>query len=349
MTEEYLQYDTVKPSPLFEKLANDKVRCGVCERKCEISPGRKGFCKTKANIQGKLYTLTFGDISALESRPIEIKPFFHYYPGSTALTFSTFSCNFRCPWCQNFHLSRAEPKPKEGNYVPPQKMVDMALKYGDSGLCVSFQEPTLLFEYCLEVFPLAKEKGLFNCFVSNGYQTQEALKMLALAGLDGLKIDMKGDKEVYDKYCRDVDVDKIWKNAQFARKMGLHVEIVNLLITDVNDDEDCIDYIINNQLKYLDKEAPLHFTRYHPSYEFHNPATKIEKLEMAYEKAKKEGVLYPYLGNVLGHEYENTYCPKCKETVIKRYGHSVTKYQLTEDKKCKKCGSEIPIVGAYRG
>jgi pyruvate formate lyase activating enzyme len=320
----------------------------VCERRCEIKPGQRGFCQTKANISGKLYTLAFGDISALESRPIEIKPFFHYHPSSSALTFSTFSCNFRCPWCQNHHLSRAKPKPSEGNFVPPQKMVDIAIREGDNGLCVSFQEPTLLFEYCLEVFPLARERGLYNCFVSNGYQTIKALKMLRDAGLDGLKIDLKGDKEVYDKYCQNVDVDRIWRNANHAKKFGLHVEMVNLVITGVNDDEESIDYVIENHLKFLGQEVPLHFTRYHPAYKFHNPATKIEVLEKAYEKAKEYGVQYPYLGNVLGHEYENTFCPNCGEQLIKRYGHRVVKYGVKKNNKCPKCGCGIHITGGYK-
>ena len=337
----------MRPSPLFEKLPDDKVKCGVCERRCTIRPGQRGFCRTKANISGVLYALSYGDISALESRPIEIKPFFHYHPGSSALTFSTFSCNFRCPWCQNHHLSRAEPEPEDGNYVPPEKLIDSAIQNKDNGLCVSFQEPTLLFEYCLEAFPLAKKKGLYNCFVSNGYMTQKTLRMLKDAGLDGLKIDMKGDSEVYEKYCKDVEVNKIWRNACLAKELGIHVEIVNLVITGVNDDEECIDYVINNHLKFLGHDVPLHFTRYHPAYEFHNPATKIEILEKAYERAKELGVKYPYLGNVHGHRYENTYCPNCRETLISRLGNSVVKYKITGDKRCQKCGEVISIVGDY--
>lgn len=339
----------MRPSPLFEKLSDDKVKCGVCERRCIIRSGQRGFCRTKANISGVLYTLSYGDISALESRPIEIKPFFHYHPGSSALTFSTFSCNFRCPWCQNFHLSRVEPEPEGGNYVSPKKTIDNAIRNKDHGLCVSFQEPTLLYEYCLDVFPLAKKNGLYNCFVSNGYQTQEALTRLKDAGLDGLKIDIKGDSEVYEKYCRDVEVDKIWRNAYLAKQLSLHVEIVNLVITEVNDDEECIDYVINNHLKYLGQDVPLHFTRYHPAYEFHNPATKIDILEKTYERAKELGVKYPYLGNVPGHRYENTFCPNCGDILIKRHGYRVIKYYIRKDNKCPKCKNTIPITGGYKG
>ncbi len=300
------------------------------------------------NIHGRLYSVAYGDISALESRPIEIKPFFHYYPGSTALTYSTFGCNFRCPWCQNHHLSREKPEPEKSDYISPRRIIENALKHGDKGLCVSFQEPTLLFEYCLDVFPMAKEQGLYCCFVSNGYQTPDALQMLANAGLDGLKIDIKGDEGVYKKYCDDIDVDKIWRNAEEAKGMGMHVELVNLVITDVNDDDGCISYIIENHLRHLGPEVPLHFTRYHPAYEFHNPPTKIITLEKAYQKAKKAGIRYPYIGNVPGHRYENTYCPDCGDMLIERHGHSMIENRMDEDKKCPKCGLKIPIFGSMR-
>ncbi len=336
----------IKESPLYEKLSNEKVGCGICERRCVIGLGKKSFCKTKTNIEGRLYTLVYGDISALESRPIEIKPFFHFYPGSTALTFSTWSCNFRCPWCQNWHLSRTEPNPERANYISPEKIVEMALKNKDEGLCVSFQEPTLLFEYSLDVFKIAREKGLYNCWVSNGYLTLEALRLLAGAGMDAIKIDMKGDKEVYKKYCGGLDVNVVWRNAGEAEKLGMRVEIVNLVITDVNDDEACLNEIIQRHIKELGADTPLHFTRYYPAYKFSNPSTKIETLEKAYEAAKKAGVLYPYIGNVPGHRYENTYCPNCGELLIKRLGFAVVDYKI-KGKKCQRCGEQIPIVGRY--
>lgn len=340
-----LRFSTIKESPLYLKLSNEHVQCGVCERRCMIAPSKMGFCCTKMNIEGRLYSTAYGDISALESRPIEIKPFFHYYPGSTALTFSTFGCNFRCPWCQNYHLSREKPDPEQSDPISPERIVETALKHGDKGLCVSFQEPTLLFEYCLDVFPLAKERGLYCCFVSNGYQTPDALQMLAKVGLDGLKIDIKGDDEVYEKYCREIDVEKIWRNAEEAKAIGMHVELVNLVIADVNDDDECISDIIEKHLRHLGPEVPLHFTRYHPAYEFHNPPTKVIILEKAYQTAKKAGILYPYLGNVPGHRYENTYCPNCGEILIKRFGHSMIENKIDREKKCPKCGLKIPIFG----
>jgi len=344
--EQLLQLQSVREATFYEKLRGYKVKCGLCERRCVIHPGNRGFCKTRINADGVLLTLVYGDLSALESRPIEIKPFFHYWPGSSALTFSTWSCNFDCIWCQNHHLSKAEPNPtRESHFFHPEKIVDLALHQQDMGLCASFQEPTLLTEWVLPVFKLGHEKELYSCYVSNGYMTLEVLKLLKEAGMTGLKIDVKGDKETYQKYCGSADVEKVWRNAHEAKKMGFHVEIVNLVVTDVNDDEECLQWIIKKHLKTVGPDTPLHFTRYTPAYKFSNLPTSAKTLEKAYDMARKEGVSYPYLGNVQGHKYENTYCPKCNNMLIQRFGSTITQYKVTEDKKCQRCGQLIPITG----
>lgn len=341
--------ETLRESPLYAA-HGDVVECLVCERRCRIPPGKHGFCKTRENRRGRLYTLVYGDISALESRPIEIKPFYHFYPGSTALTFSTWSCNFRCPWCQNWHLSRAEVRPEKANYnyISPEKMVATALRSADAGLCASFQEPTMLFEYSLDAFNLAREKGLYNCIVSNGYMTKEALKMLGSAGMNAIKIDIKGDAEVYRKYLGGLDVGVVWRNAKEAKKLGLHVEMVNLLITGVNDGEEQIQALVERHLRAVGSSTPLHFTRYHPAYKFTNLATRIEVLEKAYRIAKEAGILYPYVGNLPGHRYENTYCPNCEELLIERLGYKIKSYRITMDKKCPRCSEAVPVIGSLK-
>lgn len=299
-------------------------------------------------MNGELYTLVYGDLSAIESRPIEIKPFFHYWPGSTALTFSTWSCNFSCLWCQNFHISKSLPEPAKAVYQSPERIVELAIYNGDDGLCASFQEPTLLSEWALSLFKLGKDKGIkYCCFVSNGYMTLDVLKALCDVGMDGLKIDIKGNDETYKKYCGGADVEKIWRNARQAKKLGLHVEIVNLVVRGVNDDEETLRWVIEKHLESVGPYTPIHFTRYYPAYKFNNPPTKVETLEKAYEMAKKAGVLYPYIGNISGHRYENTYCPSCGERLIQRYGYYVLQYRVTREKKCPKCGTQIPITGEY--
>jgi len=345
--QQLLEYPTVHEAMLYQKMPNDKVKCGLCERRCIIPVGERGFCKTRMNIEGKLYTLVYGDISALESRPIEIKPFFHYWPSSTALTFSTWSCNFDCIWCQNYHLSKTVPTPAKSNYFSPQKIVEIALKLKDEGFCASFQEPTILTDWATLVFKIGHEKGLYSCYVSNGYMTLEALKLLRKSGMDGLKIDLKGDAETYKKYCGGADVEKVWRNAREAKKMGFHVEIVNLVVTDVNDDEECLRWVIKKHLKEVGPETPLHFTRYYPAYRFYNPPTPIKTLEKAYIMASNAGVLYPYLGNIQGHKYEHTYCSDCGKLLIQRLGYTIVRYDVSDRKKCPNCGQLIPIVGRY--
>lgn len=345
-----VEYPTVLKAEFYEKCPNGVVQCSLCERRCEIAEGSKGFCKTRINIDGELFTIVYGDISAIESRPIEIKPFFHYWPGSTALTFSTWSCNLNCIWCQNFHLSKQQPNPTTAFYYSPEKMVETALYHGDAGLCASFQEPTLLSEWVISLFKLAKDKEIkYCCYVSNGYMTLKVLKALHKAGLDGLKIDIKGSNDTYKMYCGGADVEKIWRNAREAKKLGLHVEIVNLVINDVNDDEETLRWVIEKHLKEVGTDTPLHFTRYFPAYKFNKSPTKVKTLEKAYLMAKKEGVLYPYLGNVDGHKYENTYCPGCGEKLILRYGPYILRYRITAANKCSKCSTYIPITGEYMG
>jgi len=335
---------TLKKTPIFDSI-DGGVICKVCERRCRIPPNGKGFCGTKVNINGELYTVVYGDLSAIESRPIEIKPFYHYWPGSSAMTISTWSCNFRCPWCQNWHLSRKLPEPSLATFMSPEVVIQKAKKAMDQGICVSFNEPTLLFEYCLDLFKLAKEEGLYCCFVSNGYMTEEALKMLYFAGLDGLKVDVKGGEATYRNYVGNADWMIPWRNAKIALRLGIHVEIVYLVVPEVNDSEEEIARVIEIHLRELGSEVPIHFTRYFPAYRFTKPPTPIEKLELAREMAMKAGISFVYIGNVLGHEGENTYCPDCGKLLIRRFGPRFLKSYLKEDNTCPSCGRKIPIKG----
>lgn len=321
------------------------VQCALCRRGCHIKSGEVGFCRTRRNEQGRLQSIVYGRLAALESRPIEIKPFFHFYPGSTALTYCCYSCNLRCCWCQNWHLSRTDPVHVRAEYVSPQDLVDMALRFGDKGLCCSFTEPTLLHEYNLAAFSLAKAAGLYTCYVSNGYMTLHALRELREAGLDAIKIDVKGDAKVYREYCAAPHGELVWETAAAAKELGLHVEIVNLVVTGVNDSEQALHYVIQSHLQAVGAETPLHFTRYYPAHQMHAPPTPISTLEHAYDLARQAGLAYVYLGNVPGHPAENTYCPSCGQLLIERLGYRIRRNLLTPSKQCPSCGRSIPCIG----
>ncbi|MEM2955889.1 MAG: radical SAM protein, partial [Nitrososphaerales archaeon] len=186
-------------------------------------------------------------------------------------------------------------------------------------------------------------------YVSNGYMTLEALKALKDAGMDAIKFDVKGNSDAVRKLCA-AKVEIVWRNVSEAKKMGLHVEVVNLMIPGVNDDESNIRELVQNHIKEAGESTPLHFTRFYPAYKMvDRAATPISTLERAHEIAKKEGLQYVYIGNVPGHRFENTYCHNCNELLIKRYGFSIVKYSITHEKRCPKCREKIPIVGNYLG
>lgn len=340
----------VREALLYDKLDGD-VRCRNCERLCLIKPGDTGFCRTRVNINGKLYTLVYGNISSISANPIEKKPLFHFYPGSYALTIGSWSCNFTCPWCQNYMISKYPPDLRWSNYMSPKEFVSMVGDYGCIGTSMSFNEPTLFLEYSVDVFKLAKHYGYYNTFVTNGYMTIEALQMLCDAGLDATNVDIKGDAEAVWKYC-GADVEKVWRNCVEFKKRGVHVEITTLVIPGVNDDEDCLRGIASRIKRDLGENTPWHVTQYYPAYKalehkLYPKRTPVEILEKAWKIGHDEGLNYVYIGNVPGHDKENTYCPKCSKLLIKRYIFSIIEYNLNPDNTCPRCGEKIPIIGRY--
>jgi len=336
-------YKSVVESRLYERQGRSSVKCLLCHRNCVIEESRYGFCKTRRNIKGTLYTIVYGDISSISVNPIEKKPFYHFHPGSEAFTVGTWGCNSTCPWCQNFLLSKVEPDPAKAVYIPPEELVKKACFSRCQGTSFSFNEPTLLFEYALDVFPLAHEKKLYNTYITNGYMTREALKALAKAGLDAIKFDIKGDSEIVRKYC-GIDIKYVWDNVKLAKELGLHVELVNLIIPGLNDGENVLKEVIEKTIILAGEYTPLHFTRFFPSYKFiDSEPTQIGTLERAYELAKHVGLKYVYLGNVPGHQYESTYCHSCGTLLIDRGGFEVFKNNLNKG-RCPKCNTKIPII-----
>ncbi len=318
---------------LYRRL-REKCVCQLCWRFCKIGEGEAGFCNVRVVREGKLHTLSYGRLSHIESRPVEIKPFYHFLPGSTSMTFSGYSCNLDCPWCQNWRISKSLPVSK--GCVPPERIVEEAIKHGDKSTCASLNEPTLLFEYLLDVFPAAREKGLLNTLVSNGYMSIMALRELRRAGLDAINIDVKGNEKAYEVVGGRAEY--VWRTIKEAERLGLHVEIVCLLVTGVSDGEDVVKENVE-RLAEINPDIPIHFTRYFPAYLFNAPPTGIERLERAVELAKKE-LSYAYIGNVPGHRYESAYCPECGELLIKRYHVRVLENKLLNG-CCPKCGREI--------
>lgn len=321
---------------------NGKVQCLVCERRCLLVEGGKGWCRTRTNYEGKLYTLIYGAVSSLSANPIEKKPLYHFYPGSRALTAGSWSCNFGCPWCQNWDISKTAPPP-HSQIMSPEDFIRETLRQGCQGTSISFNEPTLSLEWSLDVFGLAREKGLYNTFVTNGYMTEEALALLAEAGLNAMNVDIKGEAPTIRKHCKGIEVEQVWARCQQALELDLHLEITTLVIPSVNDGDECLSNIASRIATELGVEVPWHVSGYFPAYHFTAPPTSINTLERACDIGRGAGLQYVYIGNMPGHPGDNTHCPNCGEAIILRQGFSVLEYHLLGG-VCKYCETTIPGV-----
>ncbi len=335
-------FSTVWPALLQEKVG-ERVRCLTCERRCLLRPGDLGWCRTRRNDGGTLVTLTYGAISSLSANPIEKKPLYHLYPGTVALTAGSWGCNLDCPWCQNWESSKVVPPEGEMRFLSPEAFVRLAVEEGCQGTSISFNEPTLSLEWSLEVFRLARQRGLYNTFVTNGYMTEEALGLLIAAGLDAANVDIKGDGPAVQRYCR-ADGEAVWRNCRHMREKGLWLEVTTLVIPTVNDDEAVWAGIARRIVAELGAEVPWHVNAYLPAYRFSAPPTPRRTLEQARRIGQEAGLRYVYVGNLPGHPGQHTYCLRCHTLLVERAGLWVRANRLAQG-RCPRCGEGI--AGRY--
>ncbi|ALL01538.1 Pyruvate-formate lyase-activating enzyme like protein [Pyrodictium delaneyi] len=328
------------------------VRCNLCARRCVIAPGKYGVCGVRKNIDGKLYTLVYGLLTAMNIDPIEKKPMFHFEPGSQVLSISTVGCSFYCMFCQNWEISQSRlEQGLYGRYVPPEEVVEKALEYGADGIAYTYNEPTIFFEYMRDVARLAKKHGLYNMMVTNGYATPEAIRELA-PYIDAATVDFKGggNPEFYRKFMAVPDPSPIYTAMEEMKRAGWFIEVTNLVVPKYGDHENDVRRLARWIVEKLGPETPFHLLRFHPDFRLQNlPPTPVETLEKLAEAAKEEGLQYVYIGNVWGHPLENTYCPRCGYTVIERRGFTILAWRLTKDNRCQNCGTKINIRGRFHG
>ncbi len=330
----------------LQEPVDGKVRCLTCERRCELADGQTGWCRTRQNRGGTLYTLTYGAVSSLSCNPIEKKPLYHFYPGSVALTAGSWSCNFACPWCQNCDISKRPPS--GGEFMSPEDFVARARRHECAGTSISFNEPTLSLEWSLAVFRLARAAGLYNTFVTNGYMTDAALALLVETGLDAMNVDVKGDAEAVRRYCK-AEIEPVWRNCRRARELGVWVEVTTLVVPGVNDGDDSLAGIAGRIAAELGPDTPWHVSRYHPAYRFSAPPTPVERLAQARELGLAAGLRYVYVGNVPGHPGEDTACPQCGAVLVRRGALRLYRCDVTTEGRCPQCGEEIAGVWVSKG
>ncbi|MCM8778493.1 MAG: AmmeMemoRadiSam system radical SAM enzyme [Candidatus Omnitrophica bacterium] len=335
----------MKEAGFYEKLMDKKVRCFLCNHRCLIPEGKRGICGVRENRNGVLYSLVYGRLISQHIDPIEKKPFFHFFPGSTAYSIATVGCNFKCDFCQNYEISQIVRDHQQilGEETPPKEIIARALRYNCQSISYTYTEPTIAYEYYKEIMRLAKENGLYNNFVTNGYMTEEMLKD-ASGYLDAANVDLKSfNNEFYKKIC-GARLEPILEALKIMKKMNIWLEVTTLLIPGLNDSEEemrkCAEFVLS-----LSKDTPWHISRFYPHYRMrHISPTPLTLLEKARNIGLALGLRYVYTGNVPGDEGENTYCYNCREVVIRRYGFEILEYNINNS-CCKFCKTSIVGVG----
>ena len=330
---------------LYSKIDNDSIRCDLCAHRCLIPEGRRGLCGVRENRKGTLYSLVYGKAIATHVDPIEKKPLFNFLPGSLAFSVATAGCNMTCLHCQNADISQA---PREtgrimGEQITPEELVEAALQGGCRSIAYTYTEPTIFFEYALDTARLARTKGLKNIFVTNGYMTEEALKMIAPV-LDGANVDLKSFR---DDFYRDVCGGRLQPVLDTIKRMheqGIWLEVTTLIIPGHNDSDEELE-AIGRFLSGISPDIPWHVSAFYPTYLLTSaPPTPAATLRRARKIGQAAGLRYVYTGNIPGDDGENTYCPNCEKIIIERTGYRVGAVNI-RDGNCVFCST--PVAGVW--
>jgi len=329
---------------LWDSLEDKKVKCHVCANECVILPEKVGICRTRKNYDGELYTLIYGSmISRGSLDPIEKKPLYNFWPGATAYSIASIGCSFRCQNCQNWNISQANPTEISLVEMLPKQLVELVKKSGATTLAYTYNEPLIWHEWILDTVNLLKQENIKTILVTNGYSTPEATKELIEVGINAANIDIKSmSDEFYKTICGVKSVQPVLDTAKRFKRGGIHIEITNLIIPDLNDNDAEIKSLSKWIVENLGNDTPTHFSAYHP--DFKQPSMKrtpFETLDRAYNIAKKEGINYVYVGNLSHEKGGNTYCPNCNHLIFGRSGYRFTKIDITDSKICPNCQYDL--------
>jgi len=327
----------------YKKHPDREIECTLCPRFCKLSDKERGYCGVRENMGGTYYTLVYGKACSIHVDPIEKKPLFHFLPNNQALSIATAGCNVNCKFCQNWEISQVRPEQINHVDFPPTSVVKSAQANKCPIIAYTYSEPIVFYEYMYDTSQQARKKGIKNVVITGGHINPTPLKEL-IQVVDAIKIDLKSfSQEFYTNYVRG-KLQPVLDAIKIVANSTIWMEIVYLVIPTLNDTPEEIRSMCQWVLREIGPDVPLHFSRFHPMYLMKNlPPTPISTLERARNIAIKEGIHYVYIGNVPGHKAENTYCPNCKNILIKRMGYQIQIINLTNG-KCKFCNNPIPGI-----
>ena len=330
---------SMKKTMYYSKLKEKTVQCNICPRNCQIKLNKFGFCRARKNENGILYSLVYAAPCSVNIDPIEKKPLFHFLPDTNTYSIGTSGCNLKCKFCQNWQISQAMPDEVPLINLPPKKAVEEAIKSNCKSIAYTYTEPAVFYEYVYDTAKLARKQGLKNICITNGFINQEPLKELCKY-IDAANVDLKGFTDEFYKKVTGAWLQPVLDSLKTMKKMDVWLEITNLIIPGLNDSLKTIEKMCEWIKKELGPDTPLHFSRFFPDYLMKDyPPTAENTLLKAAATAKKAGLNYVYIGNIMIPEWANTYCPRCKELAIERKVFEVSKNRL-KNGKCF-CGEKI--------
>ena len=335
----------MKEAMFYERQSGGKVRCGLCRFNCLISEGDRGICAVRENRGGTLYSLVYGKLCAEHIDPIEKKPLFHVMPGSKTYSIATVGCNFHCRHCQNYSISQVKRSgPILGSEQTPQEVVLQARGSDCRSISYTYTEPTIFYEFAYDTARLAREAGLKNIFVTNGYISKEALSLIA-PYLDAANIDLKGFSEGFYRDVVHARLSEVLDSIIEYRKQGIWLELTTLIIPGLNDSDSELQELAEFIVANLGIDTPWHVSQFYPTYKLlDRPRTPVSTLRRARDIGLAAGLRYVYEGNVPGEGGENTSCPSCSTLLIERYGFAIESGRISNG-VCPDCGTVIAGVG----
>ncbi len=326
----------MKEAMYYSRESDGKIRCELCFHECILDNGELGFCMARRNLGGRLVAETYAAVVSGHLDPIEKKPLYHFHPGSSIFSVAANGCNLACPFCQNIEISRKRTRFEE---IPPKKLVELAKKTASRGIAYTYTEPLIWYEYLLDTAQQAHKEELYNVIVSNGTINEAPLRKL-LPYIDAANIDLKGDAEFYKKVLKG-DRESVIRTIVMLHQAGVHIEITNLIIPDVNDSAEAFNEVISF-IEGLEPTIPLHISRYFPHASFSAPPTPVKTMLAAYEQAKSR-LPYVYLGNIMLPTGQNTYCPECSTLLVERTGYGILLKNIKEN-SCENCGRKLDLI-----
>jgi len=319
------------------------LKCRLCPTLCNLKENETGECRTRINIDGKLYCIAYGNPCAVHIDPIEKKPLYHFLPSSTAFSIATAGCNLACLNCQNWEISQRSPNETRNYDLMPLRVVEECKKNKCQSIAYTYSEPIAFYEYTYDTSVLAKKEGIKNVFISAGYINEEPLRELCKV-IDAANIDLKSfDNKVYEMLNAGT-LEPVLNTLKILKEENVWFEITNLIVPEWTDNFEMIkkmcDWLVENGFR----DYPLHFSRFHPTYKLMQlPVTPNATLEKARQIALDSGIKFVYIGNVPDTTADCTICNKCGKTIVERRGFTIISNNII-NASCKFCGEKIPGV-----